>query len=130
MAAKTPKAPSGLGTRGRAYWSHVMGEYELTESETHVLLEVCRTLDNLDRLAESIDREGAMVTGSKGQKVLNPAMTEARGQRLALHRLIAALRLPDDEGESIPQRTHSSSFSRTSSTYLGDSGRGWQVNGR
>lgn len=96
------KAPKGLATRGRAYWSHVIGEYELTESETHVLLEVCRTLDNLDRLAESIDRDGAMVVGSQGQSVLNPAMTEARGQRLALHRLIAALSLPDDDGAAIP----------------------------
>lgn len=100
--SKTPRAPAGLGTRGRAYWRATMGAYELTDSETELLLEVCRTLDDLARLAEAIDREGAMVKGSAGQPVVNPALTEARGQRAILHRLVAALKLPDEDGATVP----------------------------
>jgi len=101
-AKRLPPAPNGLGTRGRRYWKVIQGGYELTESETELLIEVCRTLDDLDRLSEAVAAEGAMTTGSAGQPVVNPALTEARGQRANLHRLVAALRLPDDEGGAIP----------------------------
>ena len=33
---------------------------------------------------------------------MNPALTEARGQRLALHRLLSALQLPADDGVPLP----------------------------
>ena len=58
--------------------------------------------DDLDRLADAIRTEGAMVPGSAGQPVVNPALTEARGQRLALHRLLSALQLPADDGVPLP----------------------------
>lgn len=102
MTTKTPRPPSGLGTRGRRYWREVLGAYELTDSELHLLTEACRTLDDLDRLAEAVERDGATVAGSTGQTVVHPALTEARGQRIVLHRLIAALSLPDAEGDVVP----------------------------
>ncbi len=64
--------------------------------------EVCRTLDTLNRLADVVAQHGATLQGSKGQVVVNAAMTEARGQRLALHRLLAAVGLPDEEGAVVP----------------------------
>lgn len=99
---KIPAAPAGLDKRGRRYWRDVQGAYELSDSETQILTEVCRTLDDLDRLAAAVTRDGAMVKGSAGQPVVNPALTEARGQRAILHRLVAALGLPDDEGDTVP----------------------------
>ena len=45
---------------------------------------------------------GPMVRGSQGQPVVHPGLTEARGQRAILHRLIAALRLPDEDGAAVP----------------------------
>lgn len=95
------RAPAGLQKRGRAYWRTTSEAYELTDSENALLLEVCRTMDDLDRLAEAVTREGAMTMGSAGQPVVNPALTEARGQRAILHRLIAALALPDDDGDTV-----------------------------
>ena len=99
---KVPPAPAGLGKRGRRYWRNVQGVYELSDSETQILTEVCRTLDDLDRLAESVAQDGAMVQGSAGQPVVNPALSEVRGQRAILHRLVAALALPDVEGAAVP----------------------------
>lgn len=99
---KIPNAPAGLGSRGRKFWRSTLGEFELSDAEQEILAEACRTLDDLDRLAGLVAEHGSMVTGSQGQPVLNPALTEARGQRLALHRLVAALQLPDAEDAPIP----------------------------
>lgn len=96
------KAPKGLDTRGRSYWGSIVGAYELTDTELELLAEACHTLDDLDLLEAVIAEKGATVTGAAGQSVVNPALTEARGHRLALHRLVSALNLPDEDGESIP----------------------------
>ncbi len=98
---RTP-APGSLDERGRAFWDETVGTYDLSPGELALLLEACRTMDNLDALASAITATGAMTTGSMGQQVVNAALTEARGQRLALHRLLSALALPDVEGASIP----------------------------
>lgn len=102
MTSKTPTAPAGLGTRGRRYWRQILGQFELSDSEMQLLTEVCRCLDRLDLLDEAIRELGATVTGSQGQTVVNPAMTEARGQQALLHRLVAALALPDEDGTAVP----------------------------
>ena len=98
---RTP-APAGLSTRGKRYWKQTTDTFELTDSETQLLLEVCRTLDQLDALAAAVAADGPMVVGSQGQPVVHPGLTEARGQRAILHRLIAALRLPDEDGAAVP----------------------------
>lgn len=97
-----PRAPKNLQTRGRRFWRATVAEYDLSDAELELLREACTTLDDLDRLAEAIAKDGPMVLGSQGQPVLHPAVTEARGQRLALHRLVSALALPDDDGKVTP----------------------------
>lgn len=97
MAESAP--PPGLAARGAAYWQQVTGVYLLSDAESAVLLETCRTLDRLDLLDAAIAERGPMVAGSTGQPVVNPALAEARQQAATLHRLIAALKLPEpDEG--------------------------------
>ena len=95
-----PDSPKGLACRGRKFWASTVKRFELTNGELELLIEVCRTLDELDRLAEVVAVHGATLAGSKGQTVINGAVAEARGQRLALHRLIAALALPAEDGAS------------------------------
>jgi len=97
-----PAPPGDLAERGRAFWRATLEDYDLTAGELALLAEACRTMDNLDALASAIRDVGAMTTGSMGQPVVNAALTEARGQRLALHRLLAALALPDVDGDAIP----------------------------
>lgn len=101
MAAKIPRTPSGLSTRGRAFWKNANQEFDFSHVNLAVLLEICRCIDRLDALDQSIQETGPMTTGSQGQPVVNPALTEARGQQVVLHRLISSLQLEDEDGEII-----------------------------
>ncbi|MFE5340723.1 P27 family phage terminase small subunit [Isoptericola sp. NPDC056578] len=100
---KTP-VPPGLGSRGRRYWRDILADNELGPSELVLLAEICKTLDLIDQLDAQVRADGLTVEGSAGQQRLHPAITEIRGQRLALNRLIGALDLDDadDVDEKVP----------------------------
>lgn len=100
MSTTKPKMPAGLAARGAGFWRRTVKSYDLSDSEVQLLAEACRTLDQLDALAEAVARDGATVPGSMGQTTVHPALGEARGQRQVLHKLLAALALPDLEDES------------------------------
>lgn len=97
-----PPTPKGLGTRGARFWRVTVADFELAAGELQLLAECCRTLDTLDTLAAVVAEDGPTSTGSAGQVIVHPAIGEARQQRLTLHRLLAALALPDDEGATVP----------------------------
>lgn len=71
-------------------------EFDMDDHELAVLREAVRTLTACDQLAKVLDAEGVASTGSKGQRVVHPAVSELRMQRLAFVRLIAQLRLPEE----------------------------------
>lgn len=98
---KKPRPPAGLRKSGRALWSAVLDDFELTEHETVVLREACRTADSLDDLQTLLDAEGLMSETSQGPRV-HPALVELRQQRIALARLFAALHIPtgDEAGRT------------------------------
>src|SRR3546814_20491970 len=54
-----------------------------------LLLQACRTVDMLEELETCVSRDGVMRDGKA-----HPGVVEMRQQRLALARLLAALRLP------------------------------------
>jgi len=85
-------------------WASVVADYELDEHETVLLLEACRTVDLLVELDAAVRRDGALVASPQGQKA-HPGAVEARQQRVALARLLAALRLPaGSEGDQAEGR--------------------------
>ncbi|KGH43232.1 hypothetical protein IN07_24145 [Modestobacter caceresii] len=90
------RAPAGLRTSGRRLWQAVVSSYELAEHERALLIEACRTLDLLDRLDTEVRRDGPVIQTPQGLRA-HPAAVEARQQRLTYGRLLAALRLPDDD---------------------------------
>ncbi len=95
----TNKTPSGLRASGRRLWTSVLDLFELEEHESALLTEAARTVDVLDDLAAAVRRDGAMVQTTGGTKA-HPAVVESRQQKIALARLLAALRLPaGDEGD-------------------------------
>jgi hypothetical protein len=100
---KTSKrtAPT-FARRGQEFYDHCISEYDLTETEKALLLECCRTLDDLEALAEVLERDGVTVKGSTGQTRTHPALGEIRQHRLALGKLLSLLELPDPEGETLP----------------------------
>jgi P27 family predicted phage terminase small subunit len=103
MTGTTPRAPAGLGTTGRAFWRHVHHEYaELEQGETALLTQACRTLDTITELERAAADDGTMITGSAGQPVLHPAITEIRLQRTAFARLLDQLGLPTEDSQAAP----------------------------
>lgn len=96
-----PKPPKGLAVSGRKLWSSIVKRYDLEEHESTLLLQACRTVDMLDALQAELDTAGMIVASPQGEKV-NPAAPELRQQRIALARLLAALRVPigDDTSKS------------------------------
>lgn len=93
------EAPHGLGDDALALWSSVMDAYDLEEHERALLVEACRTVELLTKLDDEVRRDGPVIDSSQGLRA-HPAATEARQQRIALARLLAALRLPaGDEGD-------------------------------
>ena len=117
-------APRGLGTKGRTFWKALQPDFEFTEAEQALVLEAARCIDRLDMLDQSIRDLGPMVEGSSGQQVVNPALTEARGQQAILHRLIAALQLEDDDGHSVATARQVSSQTANYARWNQRKGRG------
>ncbi len=87
------ETPSGLRWSGRRLWEATVSDYELTEHETGLLLQACRTLDALDVLQARLDADGPMVESSRGLRA-HPSLPEMRQQRITLARLLAAVGLP------------------------------------
>ncbi len=98
MTADKPKPPPGTKAAGRAVFRDVTGSYELSQTELATLRELVRCVDDLDRLAAIVAVDGPML----GERV-HPALVEARQLRLVMARLVAAMRLPDENDER-PQR--------------------------
>lgn len=86
-------------SRGDLFKKSVLARYELQDHERVLLDEIARTMDDLDALAAHVASAGHTIAGR-----VNPALTEARQMRIALARLVAALRLPEDDDENTPQR--------------------------
>ncbi|MFY1582873.1 hypothetical protein ACN267_32135 [Micromonospora sp. WMMD734] len=99
------RAPSGLRAPGRRLWESVTGDYDLDEHELALLVEAVRTVDLLDELERRVRSDGAVIDSPQGLKA-HPAAVEARQQRIALARLVAALRMPagDEEGDQVQGR--------------------------
>ncbi|TMR95589.1 terminase [Nonomuraea basaltis] len=94
------EAPGDLGEAGKALWERVTADFELSTAELVTLLEVCRTVDELDGMRAVLMVDPATVTGSTGQPRANPLFQEARAHRLLLQKLLGDLALPL-EGEEV-----------------------------
>ncbi|MEU8608764.1 hypothetical protein AB0C29_12270 [Actinoplanes sp. NPDC048791] len=96
--------PAQLRAPGRRLWDSITGVYDLDEHELALLREIVRTVDLCDDLEERVRRDGSVIESPQGLKA-HPAAVEARQQRIALARLMAALRMPaGDEGDQAEGR--------------------------
>lgn len=96
-----PRVPRGLGAAGKKLWRATTDEFELADHELSVLLEACRTVDNLQQLDEIVSREGVTNTSPQGVRA-HPALVEARQQRVTLAKLWASLKFPADDVPASP----------------------------
>ena len=96
----TARPPRGLGQPGRDLWHGLVDEYELEPHERTVLLQACRTADTVAQLQAVLDAEGVTREGRP-----HPILAELRQQRIALARMLAALRIPTADDERGQQRS-------------------------
>lgn len=101
MAANR-RAPNGLKASGRNLWADMVSRFDFEEHEYITLKEACRTADRLDELDREMEDEPLTVVNSKGDETANPRIVEQRQQAMVFTRLIASMRLPDEEG-NLPQ---------------------------
>ncbi|KOG58427.1 hypothetical protein ADK77_44145 [Streptomyces antibioticus] len=90
--------PAGLGEAGAGLWRQVVGEFDLAPDELALLLEACRTVDELEAMQSALAEGPLLVKGSTGQLRPSGLLAEVRAHRLALVKLLEQLALPD-EGE-------------------------------
>lgn len=110
MAAK--KAPTGLGSGGRALWASLTTDHVLDAAQEVQLLEACRAKDRLDKLDQilraDVDTWATLVLdiNSDGQVFeirMTQALTQANATANVMKQLLAALRLPDEKTGKKPQ---------------------------
>ena len=94
-----PRIPANLGTKGRKFWADTTGTYEFRPDELCILEDACRTLDLVDKIEEELETADLVTTGSMGQEVAHPLLSEVRQHRTVFARLAKQLALPD-EGEA------------------------------
>jgi phage terminase small subunit len=96
--------PEHLGEAGQALWTSVSAAlpegFELDEREAAQLDLAARQADDLARLEALIEEEGPASIGSQGQRIVHPAIPEARQARIAISRLLGELDLAPDQAES------------------------------
>ncbi len=99
---KNPRRPTGLKGPGAAFWRSIVDSFDLESHENALLVEACRTVDVLAALDAAVSRDGSVLDGEHGPRV-HPAVIEGRLQRVALARLLDALKLPRQEDAKRPQ---------------------------
>jgi hypothetical protein len=104
VSSDLPKAPRGTGGAGRALWRSIVEKFELSAHEQELLAQAVRVADRIHQLEQIVDCEGVMVCDPKrGIDIPHPGLVEARAQRLVLARILACLRLAEDDTGRRPQ---------------------------
>lgn len=92
--------PEGLGDRGAALWSAVTGGYSLRPDELAILADAAHECDVIEMLKSEFELRSLITSGSMGQDVAAPHVSEIRQHRATLASLLTKLRLPDEIGDS------------------------------
>jgi len=90
--------PADLGDRGSALWASVTSSYSLRPDELAILADACHEADIIEKLKAEFASRDLITTGSMGQDVAAPHVSEIRQHRMALAGLLTKLRLPDESG--------------------------------
>lgn len=96
MADSTVRMPTQMAAAGKKLWRSVAGTYSLRADELRVLEDACREADLVDTLEKAARGAQLLLTGSQGQPVINPLISELRQHRATLNTLLKALKLPDE----------------------------------
>lgn len=92
--------PQNLGPKAEQVWEDISTGYELRTDELRILEDACREIDLVERLEDELRDQPLMVSGSQGQLVASPLVSELRQHRAVVARLLAQLKLPDEDGRA------------------------------
>lgn len=106
------KAPSEMGTAGRELWASIADEYVLRPDEKRILIDACRQADLIAELEDERQGVPTTTTGSMGQDVINPYISELRAHRTVLMNLLKAIKLPEDPARVASKNTRTSEQAR------------------
>ena len=94
-----PRPPASLQKAGQGLWAAILDDLEddwqLDAREEHLLARACSCADDIAALEAAVTADGVTTTGSRGQVVVHPALSEIRQLRLVQLRLLGALELSD-----------------------------------
>lgn len=92
--------PEDLDDRGSALWDSVTSTYSLRPDELAILADAAHECDIIERLKAEFESRSLITTGSMGQDVAAPHVSEIRQHRATLATLLTKLRLPDESGSA------------------------------
>lgn len=95
-----PRMPATFGTQGKKLWTSIVAVHDLGPDAVRVLTDSCHEADLIDRLERALRKAPLMVTGSQGQLVASPLVSEVRQHRAVLANLLKALKLPMTDGDA------------------------------
>jgi hypothetical protein len=111
----TVRAPPGLGVRGRALWRDTLAAYQLDPLEQMALLQICRRVDELDRIDLAMRGSKPTCAGSMGQLVAHPLLSEVRQHSETLRNLVKLIDLPAARSRAVREPKLSGRVNRISS---------------
>jgi hypothetical protein len=88
--------PQELGPRGLALWTSITARYSLRPDELAILADAAHEADVIEMLKAEFQARELITTGSMGQDVAAPHVSEIRQHRSTLATLLGKLRLPDE----------------------------------
>lgn len=114
-----PPTPRALKAAGKKLWQETVKVYDLRQDELEVLRAACAEADLIAKMAAELDGEPLTTSGSMGQTVAHPLLSEIRQHRATLAGLLGRLKLPDIDGatEAAPNQNRSAANSRWALPY-------------
>lgn len=104
MSESETSAPAGLGASGLALWNSITEAFDLDVWDQQMLAQACRISDRLDTINKELQAAPLTFKNSKGDIVTHPLTVELRMSAQALQKMIAGLRLPDEDGGRTQRR--------------------------
>jgi P27 family predicted phage terminase small subunit len=95
-AKKIPDMPPGLYAEGEKAWTRIwrLGrEWVAPDSDVALVVRLCKAYDTEQELRDVVLREGSVIDGAKGARLVHPAVRELRQLGDSILRLEAALGL-------------------------------------
>lgn len=118
------REPSGLGDAGKELWHSIVPQFSLRPDELRTLADACAEADIIDDLENARRVSDLTTTGSMGQEVISPFISELRAHRTVLSGLLKSLKLPDSPTGAAQKRAKTSEQARAAARARWGTGKG------